>query len=110
MFREPSVDQEREKKDAPEPQRHSTGKQRSSLSLMQIHTPIQKFLAFLKRRCALSVCLCLPCSSFSVHLRQTDVFELVEVERRFCLTVSTFFFFLGESRHASVCREVHVIQ
>lgn len=40
VFREPSVDQE-DRKDAPEPRRHSTGKRRF-LSLPQIHTPIQR--------------------------------------------------------------------
>lgn len=82
-------------KDAPEHRRHSTGK-RGSLSLMQIHTPIQRFLAFFffkKEIPPLSLCVCLPHSlSLCAPYRQADVLELVEVERRFlppCL--STFF-------------------
>lgn len=59
MFRESSVDQE-DKKDAPEPLRHSTGKH-GSLSLMQIRTPIQKVLGFFKKEVhPLCVSVCLP--------------------------------------------------
>lgn len=59
MFRESSVDQE-DKKDAPEPLRHSTGKH-GSLSLMQIRTPIQKVLGFFKKEVRpLCVSVCLP--------------------------------------------------
>lgn len=55
MFREPSVDQE-DKKDAPEPPHHSTGKH-SFLSLAQIHTPIQRFsLPFVLSRNLLAAC------------------------------------------------------
>lgn len=60
MFRESSVDQE-DKKDAPEPVRHSTGKH-GSLSLMQIRTPIQKVLGFFKKE----VSVCLPHFFFCV--------------------------------------------
>lgn len=80
LFREPSVHQQ-DKKDAPEPWRHSTGK-RCFLSLPQIHTPIQRSCAVFFKY-PLSVCL----SAFSVHPRQVDARQLAEVERRFCLSV-----------------------
>lgn len=60
VFREPSVDQE-DKKDAPEPRRHSTGKRRF-LSFAQIHTPTQRFCAVFFKY-PVSVCfltLCTP--------------------------------------------------
>lgn len=107
MFRESSVDQE-DKKDAPEPLRHSTGKH-GSLSLMQIRTPIQKVLGFFKKEVRpLCVSVCLPHFFFSVYPRQADVPELVRVERRLCLSVSQLF--PGESRCVSLCNEVSVIQ
>lgn len=80
VFREPSVDQE-DKKDAPEPRRHSTGKRRF-LSFAQIHTPTQRFCAVFFKY---PVSLCLL--SHSVHPRQADALELAEVERRFCVSV-----------------------
>lgn len=65
MFRESSVDQE-DKKDAPEPLRHSTGKH-GSHSLMQIRTPIQKVLGFFKKEVRpLCVSVCLPHFFFCV--------------------------------------------
>lgn len=82
-------------KDAPEPRRHSTGKQHSFLSLMQIHTPIQRLCYFFsfffskKEVPSLSLCRAL---FLSVHPRQADALESVEVERRFCLPVSQLFF------------------
>lgn len=78
VFREPSVDQE-DKKDAPEPRRHSTGKRRF-LSFAQIHTPTQCAVFF---KYPVSVCLL----SHSAHPRQADALELAEVERRFCVSV-----------------------
>lgn len=78
-------------KDAPEPRRHSTGKQHSFLSLMQIHTPIQRILAFFSKMEVPSLSLC-RALFLSVHPRQADALESVEVERRFCLSVSQLFF------------------
>lgn len=82
-------------KDAPEPRRHSTG-EHSFLSLMQIHTPIQRFLGFLgfffffQEGGTLSLPACLALF-LSVHPRQADALESVEVERRLCFSVSQLF-------------------